>query len=504
MPELNVLEEVKAELGKFGAQIAEDMKKANERVAELDKKISALPTGGTTGAFRSAWEDGLRSGKPLIAPAGVGVDEVIERGREHIARISGVEYVELGSGVRLPVMRSLPRRRGREYDPRALMGVRVLRSIAAGLLRKNGQATVADALKLARSWNDKDLERVLEETADLTEKLTSGNEQERSHAQRALGTVAMGSGASFITPEYAGSIIDYTHAKSVVLASGVSYLPMPSGQLGMPFLDSAISVSMVGEHVGVNESSPQDRRLNLARKIMQAIMALSKELVAESSYDVDAWAFEHIAAAMGAFKDLKLLRGDGTQDGIRGMLYWAEQSSAGGEAHSFNRTLETGAVTFATIAADANKAMRVVADSNVPESSPGWIMSNRELFGLMSKKSPTTGYDIWPELRGGTFYGRPVKSTSQIPKNLAGDGAGTGTGNKSDIYYAQFGNLIHATTKSIEINAFDGGSYKDANGVIQSGITNREVVLAADEHFDFADGYRGASIAAIRSVDWGA
>lgn len=471
----SVIAEVKEELGAFGKDIAERMEKQNEKVRELDAKLAALT--GTAGArVRSRYAAALASGRPETMNA----DETVEQFLERLSAKTG----------------------GRK-DARGLRAVRMMRALARSVAT-TGNASLDGAIAVAKSWDDDEIAGLLEESRDLQRGLGASDKLTRERAQRALGTTTLGSGAGFVQPELASEIIDFLHPLAVVRSSGVSSLPLSSGQLSMPFISSAATASYVGENTGPNATQPGEGRLNLSRKILAAIVAMSKELLAEASYSVDEYLRMHLARVLAAREDLAFIRGDGTADTPRGMRYWAGLSSGGGSAHVFNRTLASSAVTVDTITADALKAMRLVEDSNVPMVNAGWILPVREVYGLMSKRNATTQMEIWPELRAGTWYGYPLKKSTQIPKNLAGDAAGTGTGNKSEVYFAAFAHLVIAESEGLEINAFDGGAYKDSSGNLQSGITNREVVIQATAKHDFGATYRGDEVCVIESVDWGA
>lgn len=492
-----ILAAVRSELGEHGKKIAESMKADAEKIAQLEAALKAL-TGEAGERFKGRYAQALADGKPLVMNYGEDVDHFLERGVERAGEV--VSYIQTDDGITVPVLRQGNRRNVRREK---LMGARMIRAMAAAVAT-GARGDHDDAIRIAQAWEDKALQGALEATRDQVRALHGTDKVARERAQRALGTVALGSGASLIAPQYAAQIIDYLHPIAVVRSLGAQVLPLSAGTLSMPFFSSAVTASYQAEHEGPNEGSPADGRLNFARKILTAIVAMSKELLRESSYSVDDFLMRHIAQAMAAREDLAFIRGDGTQNTPLGLSYFAGLSSGGGDAHAFNRTLDTGAVTVQTITNDAVKAMRVVEESKVPMARPGWIFSTRDAYGLMAKRNSTTQASIWPELLAGNFYGHAFKKTPQIPKTLTGDGAGTGTVNKSEVYFADFGSCAIAEQESIEINAYDGGAYKNSSGTVVSGISNREVVIAAAAAHDFGCLYRGDEVAKIQSVDWGA
>jgi HK97 family phage major capsid protein len=471
-----IVDIIRAELGAHGDKIVNRIRASEERVAELDARVAGLKGAGAEG-FKSEWFGRLAAGSPIVAPAGASIEHVLETGK----------------------MRAT----GKVVDTRGLRAARLIHAVAAAAV-EGKRADLEGGLEVAREWGDAALAGALEETRDHVRGLTSRDTALRASSQRALGTATLGTGGALVAPEYASELLDFLHPLAVVRGMGASVIPMSSGTLSMPFLDTAATASYVGENSGVNESSPGDARLHLVRKILQAILAMSKELVRESSYSVDVFMRNHLARVMASREDLAFIRGDGTQQTPRGMAWWAAQATTGGEAHVFDRTLNSGNVTVATITTDVLKAKRLPEDANLSENSPGWIFTPRTVYGLMKRRNSSTEAEVFPELRAGTFYGDPYGKTTQIPRNLAGDAAGTGTGNKTELYYAHFGFLLIAESEALEVNAYDGGAYKDASGTLQSGITNREIVIEASAAHDFGAMYRGKEIVKIQSVDWGA
>lgn len=470
-----ILAAVRGELGEHGKQIAERMTADAEKIKALDAAVAALK-GEVGEKFKGRYQAALAGGTPETMDLGESVDAFLER------KLRG----ESGHG---------------KMSRTQLLAVRQIRALAAAVA-VGQQGNAENALAIARGWDDKALAGALEETRDLVRAMHGSDRVEAARAQRALGTVTLGSGASLVAPQYASAIIDVVHPMAVVRSLGATVLPLSTGTLSLPFLSAAVTASYQGESVGPNESSPTDGRLNLARKILTAVVAMSKELLRESSYKVDEFIMMHLARAFAAREDLAFIRGDGTQSTPLGLSYWAGLSSAGGGAHSFVRTLDT-VPTVATITSDLIKAIRLVENSNVPMLKCGWILPVRDAWGLISKRNSTTQMEVFPEMRAGNLYGFPFKKSSQIPITLTGDGAGTGTVNKSEVYFADFSSCVIAEQDSLEINAYDGGAYANSSGTVVSGITNREVVIAAAAHHDFGCLFRGAEVAQITSVDWG-
>lgn len=471
----DILKQVKDELGAFGAKQVERMKANEAKVEELFVQLQKL-SGSLGERARAKYFGALAAGKPEIMEAGESIEAFIER-----LQTSQVSFKNQRKGLK---------------------AARMFHALGAAVAMGR-QATFENAIDVARSWEDTELAGLFEESRDLRAKLGSSDKNERARAQRSLSTTTVGAGAGFVQPELAQEIIDILLPLAVVRSMGCRTLPMSSGILDMPYIQNAATASYVGEGTGVNASQPVEGRLQFVRKTMQAVVAITKELLRESSYEVDAFILAQIARVIGVREDLAFMRGDGTAGTPRGITFWAAQSSNGGGAHSFARSLVGGVPTVDSITKDALQALNRLESSNIPMRSPGWIISPRDFYGLVKLRNSTTQMPIWPELLAGSWYGIDMKRSVQLPTTLAGDGLGTGTGNKAELLCADFDSLVIAETKSLELQAFDGGAYKDSTGTLQSGITNREVVITGDLGHDFGSMYRGDDCVAITSIDWG-
>ena len=493
---------LKGELGKFGETLADERKKSEERAKELDSRLKNLETSGTAGAARTNYAEQLEGGAPPAMGKGENPEQFIER----LRGAQGVRHVSI-NGANVPVLMHLPRGLAGVRDGRGLMAVRMMRAMALAVAQ--GKPFSHDnALDAARShWGAHDFVLgELEGVRDLVRAVQGTDAAKKTDAQRALGTAVIGAGGALIGPQQAGPFIDYLSAVAVMRRLGAQVLPMNATSMAMPAFDTGATVAYRGENAGPNESSPGDGMLELLRKLLAGAVVLSNELLAEASYAVYVLVRNHLARQMAAHADKKMILGRGIQHELRGLDWWAEQPTT---AHYGNRNLGVGSVsTFKSLMKDFTGAFSVIAGENKPitageGANPGIVVGNRDFWGLMRVTDAQDRRAFYDEVRGGTLLGANIACSTQIPENLAGDGAGSGTNNKSKIFVADFGSLVIAEGEVIETAAYPGGSYKDLNGTMQSGITNRETVITADQKHDFADLYRGKSIYRIDSVDLG-
>jgi HK97 family phage major capsid protein len=494
------LDALKGELGKFGETLGERAKASEEKAKVLEEKIAKLEDSAAD--FKQRYLVALMGGKPITMRADESVDDFIKRGIEETAEEQVVRGVRQGSPDTV--------RRGLHgvSDHRGLKAMRVLRALAVSFIRTDGRGVDLDvAAKVCDEWGDRKAAGTIEEQRDLLRDAHGSDITKRERAQRALGTGIAGLGGGFIKPDDYAGFLDYLHPKTVVRKLGATSVPMPNGILPIPYLDSAASAAYRGEHAAAATSDVGEKILTLVAKSLAGQIVMSNELLASASFAVEVFLRNHLGSVMASKFDQKALRGLGTANEIRGFDWWLDSAhnSMVASAHKFNRTLDSGSVTAKTIRANLMKMMEVVEDEDVDlgQGTPGYAMCVREKWGLMRVTDTQDRLVFGPEMLGGTLLGVPYASTTQIPKNLVGDGSGHGTGNKSRIYFADFSTVAIGEVESPQVEFQRGGSYKDASGNVQSGFSNNESALAIFERHDLGFLYRGKEGAILDSCDFG-
>jgi hypothetical protein len=496
---------LRAELPKaVGEAMAKSREESIERANQLDAKLEKLSSD-----FRQIYRAGVDNPVP-------GKDGLLERGLILKPHESVEEFVERHQITSGRVMFGGAARasggavRGRAHglagvrDQRGITAARMMRAFAAADRKTHfrgdtSYSVAADhALKV---WGDKDVADMIKETEELQRKLASGTEQERAEANRALGTTTIGNGSGFVKPDYASFFMDYLFSRVILFELGATSIPLKN-ELTVPFLDTAVSAAFRGEASGPNASQPTEGTVTFVRKLVTAIVAMTNEWLDEADYGPDAFLRNHLARALASHVDLRAFRGRGTANELRGVDYWVEQA---GVTQYWDRSLSTGSVTFAKTNSDLLSLMQAVTDNDIDlaAGSPGYALPNAVFYGLMRVLAGTS-LETRPfrdELRGGTLNGAPVQVSTQFPVDLVGDGAGSGTNNKTNIYFADWSTFAVGQSGGLEIKAMDGAAYKDANGATQLGFTNNETVIRADMRLDTVALRRGFELARLDSVD---
>jgi HK97 family phage major capsid protein len=267
---------------------------------------------------------------------------------------------------------------------------------------------------------------------------------------------------------------------------GAQSIPMPNGQLTMPFLSAGGIAEYVGENSNATKQEQTFGQLVMTAKKLAVVTPVSNDLLNDSSPSADMIVRNDLVRNAAVREDLAFIRDDGTGNKPRGMRHWAVSGNV----------FATAGTTAAQVAVDLAESVLKLEEGNIPMTRPGWIMSPRSksyLFRLLDSNSNSIYRD---ELAQGTLLGFPIMTSTQIPNNLGG-------GTESEVYFADFAHLLIGETESVEITAIDGAAYHDGSAV-QSAFSQDQTVMRLIARHDFGARYRGNEIAVVTGVTWGA
>lgn len=382
----------------------------------------------------------------------------------------------------------------------AVLAVRMARLMRFGA--QNGdQPSLDRAKRNAQSMGDEIMIKLYEEFDEIRN--TAGLDQaqiERKMLER-LGSSTIAAGGALVPIEFADEVIKLLTAASTVRRFPVKIMNLSAGQMLVPDARTGMTAAYDSENSGPNASEPTFGDIVLSSKILTSITPVSQELRNRASYDVDAILVDMAIRKAAEREDLAFIRGDGTANTPKGIKKWIDEYNS---AQTFARTLSGGVPTTATIIADLGKAIRLVDDNNVPMEGCGWILPTREKYALLTLRDSVGGFLFRDEMAAGSLMGYEYCSTSQIPKTLAGDGSGTGTNNKSEVYFCAFAHAMIGEENGVEVEMIPNAAYSNSSGTLVSGAQRREDILRMVARHDFALSYRGLEASYISSVDWGA
>ncbi len=167
-------------------------------------------------------------------------------------------------------------------------------------------------------------------------------------------------------------------------------------------------------------------------------------------------------------EDKAFLRDDGTSNTPTGFKATATTA---------NRTVPwSGTASLSTVDAYLDSLILKLMQSNSLMISCGWGLSPRTwmyLYGLRDGN----GNKVYPEMAQGMLKGYPIQHTNAIPVNL-----GTET-NESEIYFADFNDVVIGEDGSYTIDFSREATYKDGEGNLVSAFSrNQSLIRIVTEH----------------------
>jgi HK97 family phage major capsid protein len=307
---------------------------------------------------------------------------------------------------------------------------------------------------------------------------------------KAMGEGTIAGGGALVPEGYANEVIEYLHTLSVMSKMGVTEMPMPYGNLRIPRVSGGATVTWAGENQNVSDTSLTMQDLNLNEKKLIGIVPVSNELLSHSSPKADQVIQNDLSGALAAAMDLAEIRGTGTNFQPKGMATLVQSSN------KFNATTAGTIATLAEITGDSTKAMRLLFEGNIRGTRAGWLVSIKSYMALMAAQTTTGAFAFREELANGTFFGFPIEKSNNIPSNL-----GTGS-NESEVYFADFAELMHGVGDQMSISVHDGGAYYNGSAVV-SGLSQDQTTIKARVGMDFGARQDGNEIVLIEDVIWG-
>ncbi|WP_448208478.1 phage major capsid protein [Azospirillum sp. sgz302134] len=301
-------------------------------------------------------------------------------------------------------------------------------------------------------------------------------------------TLSDNAAGGFTVPQnYAAGVIGLFRPNTVVrkrariVPGNASYLKGKTGA----------SVGYVGENEQGKETGVTFGLLDMKEKDISAILPISKKLLRNTAFGVEAYCRDELVQAAGAFEDLQFLRADGTGKKVKGYLY---SIPARNKIKAFNSATPTAAQVRESL----TKILMAMANANVTMINPAWIMAPRTLLYLQNLYTPGGDFLAFPELQGAnpTLMGYPVDTTTQVPITL---GAGN---NESEIYFGSHGHAMIGDTVSMTLSTSDQASFVDANGNTVNLWANGMLGIKLDMSHDFGLRYEEA-FAMLTEVKWG-
>ncbi len=298
-------------------------------------------------------------------------------------------------------------------------------------------------------------------------------------------TASENSGGGFlITPNYMPEIIKLFGPNTIVRRNARS---VPGNATYFKGKTGA-SVGYVGENEQGEVTGVTFGSMTMQEKDISAILPISKKLLRNTGYNVEAYCRDELVRASAEFEDLKFLYGTGVGKEVKGYYHSILSDNVFSAA---NKT----APTRAEVVTELHKVMKAFLSADVPMNgtNPRWFMN--PLVVLYLSEVYQGDVKAFPTLDGPnpTLLGYPVDTSTQIT-GPAGAGG--------DIFFGCHDYAMVADTVTMSLSTSDQASFKDAAGNTVNMWAMGMLGIKLDMSHDFGFRYDQA-FARIGAVKWG-
>lgn len=306
-----------------------------------------------------------------------------------------------------------------------------------------------------------------------------------SPVAKALSASDFAAGGALIPPEMAAEVIELLRPQSVVRRLNPVIYPMDSGTADIPKLTGGASASYVGENQNLPKTEPTTGTIKATARKLGAIIPISNDWIRRPKVGGESIVRDDLIAALSQRGDLAFIRGVGSQYSPRGLRYWAKAA---------NVINANATVNLANVTTDLGKLWLQLANADVRFLRPGWLFSPRTFNYLMNVRDGNGNFAFREEMMQGRLWGYPFAYTTQIPSNLGGGS------DESEVYLADFADVVLAEQEGLIIDVFDGAAYHDGSNVI-SAVSQDQTVLRAIQEHDLVMRH-DESVAVLAQVKW--
>lgn len=239
-------------------------------------------------------------------------------------------------------------------------------------------------------------------------------------------------GASNVGLEVRG-FIDALRPMLAVAQAGATVMSGLSSNVGIPRQAAASTASWKSETAELDEQTPELEQLLLTPKRIGAWTKLSKQLIAQSSPDVEAFVRMDLLQAIAVGFDYAAIAGTGLNDQPTGIL---NTPGIGNVVGGTNGAAPTWANLTALVAA--------ISNANALGTNPAFLFNTKVESKLRTTlKAPLTETLILSEGQD-TLVGKPWLASNNVPSNLVKGTSGAVAsaiifGNFADVVLASFG-----------------------------------------------------------------
>lgn len=278
--------------------------------------------------------------------------------------------------------------------------------------------------------------------------------------QRVVTTAAPagGPGSNIIATDYRGDLyIDRLRAALKVRQLGATVLAGLQGNVDIPRLKASASAGWVAENTALTASDPQFEKVSLTPKHCGAITEYSRNMLLQSSPDIEALLRGDFAAILAEAIDVAAISGSGTGAVPRGILSTVGIGDVPVGANG-------GPITWASV-------IDLIAAVDTANGIGGGFMTNPKVVKSARKTPKVASTDSAMVMDApGNLAGYALQSTNLVPSNLT---KGTSSGVCSALIFGNWADLLLGYWSAFDllVNPYESTAYAKGNVQVRGMLT---------------------------------
>lgn len=242
--------------------------------------------------------------------------------------------------------------------------------------------------------------------------------------RRDLDTTA---GAGAVQVNTPATYIEYLRARTVVVRAGARLLPNLSGKLSLPKQTATATVAWVAEGNAPSASNATLGTVVLEPRTIAARTLITRRMMAQTSLDVEMFARQDLADAIGVGIDTAALAGPTAGQNPVGLLYDTDVPTVAMGTNG-------GAWTWAKVV-DLESS---IFTNNADVAGMAYI-SNAKVRGHAKQTVKVASYPVFLMADDGSLNGYPFYTTNVVPSNLT---KGSSSGICSAAFFGNFADML--------------------------------------------------------------
>jgi len=278
----------------------------------------------------------------------------------------------------------------------------------------------------------------------------------REHdGKRVMQATTPSSGGYTVATDLMGELIEKLDNFMIVGQLGVRRLSGLVGNVNIARQTGGATAYWVAENVSLTDSETTFDMLALTPHTVGATSPISKQLIAQSSFDAEAEVRTDLQLRLAIAQDLAFFQGTGANGQPLGLFNQTQSTTADTPlAATVTKTTFSAATTWAM----TRTIVSNILASNVPTSNVSFVISPATWAKWSTKSADSgSGVFLWTgRADDGSVGGYPGKVSQHLPSNYAACGAW------NNAYWAQWGGLDIVVdpyalkkTQALEVTVYD-------------------------------------------------